>query len=168
MSDNIAVMNKGRFEQIGSPQEVYHAPATGFVAGFVGDANKLRARVASVNGAQLLVSNDNGAQMRIDAPQSGLSEGQQVEVFLRPEAVELIADETQARTGANLAPCIVTSVLFNGANSAVTVRDTVSDAVINVALPQAGAFSDLAVGDAVFTQWDADKARCYALAEGDA
>src|SRR5262245_41749862 len=40
MSDNVAVMNDGRFEQIGSPQELYHSPKTGFVAGFVGDSNR--------------------------------------------------------------------------------------------------------------------------------
>ncbi|MEP1768888.1 MAG: ABC transporter ATP-binding protein [Sulfitobacter sp.] len=168
MSDNIAVMNKGKFEQIGAPQQVYHAPATAFVAGFVGDANKMGAQVASVNGAQLVLTAQGGRQIKIEAPQSGLSQGQQVEVFLRPEAVELIAQESDARAGANLAPCVVTSVLFNGANSAVTVRDTASDVVINVALPQAGAFSDLAVGDAVFTQWDAQKARCYPVAGGAA
>ncbi len=41
MSDRMAVMNQGRVEQVGSPAEVYEAPATGFVAGFVGASNVL-------------------------------------------------------------------------------------------------------------------------------
>ena len=41
MSDRIAVMNKGRIEQIGAPQEIYDRPATRFVAGFIGNANIL-------------------------------------------------------------------------------------------------------------------------------
>ena len=38
MSDRVAVMNAGRFDQVGSPQELYHQPASAFVAGFVGDS----------------------------------------------------------------------------------------------------------------------------------
>ena len=41
MSDRIAVMNEGRVEQIGSPEEIYHQPASEFVAGFIGMANLL-------------------------------------------------------------------------------------------------------------------------------
>lgn len=42
MSDRIAVMREGRFEQIGSPNEIYYSPQTAYVAGFVGDANIYR------------------------------------------------------------------------------------------------------------------------------
>ena len=45
MSNNIAVMNKGRFEQVGSPSDLYYNPQTAFVAGFVGDANQWQATV---------------------------------------------------------------------------------------------------------------------------
>jgi ABC-type Fe3+/spermidine/putrescine transport system ATPase subunit len=41
MSDRIAVMNDGRVEQIGSPEEIYHSPASVFVANFIGVANLL-------------------------------------------------------------------------------------------------------------------------------
>ena len=41
MSDRIAVMSDGRVEQIGTPEEIYHRPATPFVAGFIGEANLL-------------------------------------------------------------------------------------------------------------------------------
>ena len=40
MSNRVAVMNGGRFEQVGTPRELYHDPATRFVAGFVGDTNQ--------------------------------------------------------------------------------------------------------------------------------
>src|SRR3954454_7254299 len=48
MSDRIAVMNGGRVEQIGAPREIYDRPATRFVAGFIGHANILPVRIASV------------------------------------------------------------------------------------------------------------------------
>lgn len=163
MSDNIAVMNKGRFEQIGAPQDVYHRPLTAFVAGFVGDANRTEARVTDVDGSRIRLTTSDGAPMHVEAPQSGLVAGQNVQVFLRPEAIELVSNASETAEGDNVSPCTVTSVLFNGANSSVTVREDVSGSVINVALPQAGAFSDLTVGDKVFTRWDPKKARCYAV-----
>lgn len=165
MSDNVAVMNNGQFEQIGPPQEVYHRPSTAFVAGFVGDANKSEAKVAAVNGSMLTLTTPAGAKMNVEAPQFGFATGQTVQVFLRPEAIELVASEADGRDGDNISPCTVTSVLFNGANSAVTVRDTASGSAITVALPQAGAFSELSAGDTVFTRWDPKKARCYPVTE---
>src|SRR6185312_11097551 len=46
MSDRIAVFNRGRIEQVGTPADVYERPATAFVAGFVGTSNLLRGEVA--------------------------------------------------------------------------------------------------------------------------
>ena len=46
MSDRLAVFNRGRIEQVGTPAEVYERPATGFVAGFVGVSNVLAGEVA--------------------------------------------------------------------------------------------------------------------------
>ena len=51
MSDRIVVMNKGRFEQIGTPDEIYDHPRTSYVATFVGNANILKGTVASVSGS---------------------------------------------------------------------------------------------------------------------
>lgn len=165
MSDNIAVMNKGRFEQIGPPQEVYHTPATAFVAGFVGEANRFTAKVSAINGPMLTLETEIGAQVQVEQAQSGFAPGQRIEVFLRPEAIELMGSDAYGSEAANTASCLVTSVHFNGANSSVILRDTASGAPITVALPQAGAFSRLRAGDTVFTRWDPTKARCYPLAE---
>ena len=49
LADRIAVMHEGRIEQIGATLEVYHAPATHFVASFVGAPNRLRARILEQN-----------------------------------------------------------------------------------------------------------------------
>jgi spermidine/putrescine transport system ATP-binding protein len=156
MSDNIAVMNNGQFEQIGTPHEVYHAPSTAFVAGFVGDANKIDAKVSAVDGAALTLVSDGGAEMKIAAPDGGLSVGQHAQVFLRPEAIELVT----SGDGVNVSKGVVTSVLFNGANSSVTVKDK-SGTLLKVGLPQTGRFAKLQQGDSVFTRWDPEQARCY-------
>ena len=50
MSDRIAVMNQGRFEQIGTPDEIYNHPKTSYVAAFVGNANILKGETLGMNG----------------------------------------------------------------------------------------------------------------------
>jgi spermidine/putrescine transport system ATP-binding protein len=159
MSDNVAVMNNGRFEQIATPREVYHAPSTAFVASFVGDANKIEGQVAARDGAVLTFRSDGGADMKIDAPATDLHIGQRAQVFLRPEAIELVP----TNEGVNVSGGVVETVLFNGANSSVTVKDR-SGGLLNVALPQTGAFANLRKGDAVFTRWDPKQARCFPVA----
>ena len=160
MSDNIAVMNNGKFEQIGSPHDVYHAPETAFVAGFVGDANKINAKVTAVNGALLTLISDGGSEMKVEAPANTLRVGGRAQVFLRPEAIELCTTQD----GVNVSQAEVTSVLFNGANSSITVKDHSGD-LLKIALPQTGSFANLQVGDSVLTRWAPQQARCYRAEE---
>ena len=88
MSDNIAVMNNGKFEQIGTPHEVYNAPSTAFVAGFVGDANKIEATVKAVNGSMLTLASSTGTDLKSEASNSYLAIGHDAVVFLLPESFE--------------------------------------------------------------------------------
>jgi spermidine/putrescine transport system ATP-binding protein len=53
MSDQVAVMNAGRFEQVAAPRDLYYKPATAFVAGFVGDSHRWRGRVVAAEVAKL-------------------------------------------------------------------------------------------------------------------
>ena len=165
MSDNIAVMNHGRFEQIGTPHEVYHAPATAFVAGFVGDANKLTAQVDALDDGMLTLKRDSGADIRVAAGPADLHKGQRAQVFLRPEAIELLPAGADAGDGANVDRGVVDIVLFNGANSTVTIKSA-DGTLLKAALPQTGAFASLKKGDPVSLRWQPTQARCYPAAEG--
>ena len=85
LSDRIAVLNKGRLEQMGAPREIYHRPATPFVAGFIGRSNFLRGRVA---GAELRL--DQGGAVAL--PRHDLADGTRALVALRQESIRLLAD----------------------------------------------------------------------------
>jgi putative spermidine/putrescine transport system ATP-binding protein len=85
ISDRIAVMSAGRIEQIGTAPEIYGAPATPFVAEFVGTMNRLQAQV--LDGGQGEVD-WNGVRLRVNAAR-GRSRGDRVLVLIRPEAVEV-------------------------------------------------------------------------------
>jgi sulfate transport system ATP-binding protein len=66
LADRVVVMNHGRIEQEGTPEQVYHEPATRFVTEFLGDVNVFHARVerglARVEGALFLIGDRGGAQ----------------------------------------------------------------------------------------------------------
>jgi putative spermidine/putrescine transport system ATP-binding protein len=84
VSDHVAVMNAGRIEQMGSPAEMYSAPATPFVAEFVGTMNRLEGTVAE-GGVRY-----GATTLRIDAA-AGRKRGERVLVLVRPESVEVEA-----------------------------------------------------------------------------
>jgi iron(III) transport system ATP-binding protein len=87
MADRIVVMNHGCIEQVGTPEEVYAAPRTRFVAEFVGTMNFLRARVADAG--RCIVGGLELACDQVDA-----ASGEEVDLAVRPEDVELLAEAT--------------------------------------------------------------------------
>jgi spermidine/putrescine transport system ATP-binding protein len=164
LSDHVAVMNRGRFEQRGTPQELYYAPATAFVAGFVGANNRIAGRIVGNDGALAEVATARG--WRVHARRSGaLQVGAAVEAFVRPEVAALERDgallpqEHSRHVGA------VQSLLFDGANSAVLLNEEASGFEFRVALPQTGRFADLKVGERVFFSFDPRRAICFAAPE---
>jgi spermidine/putrescine transport system ATP-binding protein len=87
MSDRIAVMSRGRVEQIGTPEEIYDRPASIFVAGFIGSANLLPA-VVSAGSTPSAPKVDLAMGATIDVESVGdAAPGADVTVMLRPERV---------------------------------------------------------------------------------
>jgi spermidine/putrescine transport system ATP-binding protein len=82
MSDRVVVMNAGRIEQIGRAQEIYEAPATEFVAGFIGVSNILEGTVESARDQMTTVQLGT---LKINARGSEFRLGDRVRVMLRPE-----------------------------------------------------------------------------------
>jgi putative spermidine/putrescine transport system ATP-binding protein len=111
MSDRVAVMNEGRIEQIGSPTELYDAPATRFVASFIGESNFLEGRVLESTGGICAVNVTGVGIIRAPA-HDGLKSGTAVTATVRPEKI-VFADEGADRTTNHLAG-IVQDVIFVG------------------------------------------------------
>jgi len=86
MSDRIAVMNRGRIEQIGDGRTVYDAPETEFVARFVGETNVFRGRVAAVADGEAAVDTPLG-RLRGRNPRR-LMQGAEALLFVRPEFLQ--------------------------------------------------------------------------------
>jgi len=91
MSDRIAIMNAGRVEQLGTPEELYERPRTRFVADFIGTTNLLRGRVGD-DGTVRLTTGEAAPCVH-----DGLPVGSEVDLSVRPESIRLL--EADAATG---------------------------------------------------------------------
>jgi spermidine/putrescine transport system ATP-binding protein len=118
MSDRIAVVNKGRIEQIGDSAEIYHAPRTSFVANFIGQANILEATVAANEGrfTRLRLSSDVEVRMPSDAP---LAVASGLLVSIRPEKIHL---QKTKPAGDNVFEAEVREEIFKGAIDELSLR----------------------------------------------
>jgi len=96
MADRIVVLNGGRVEQFGTPMELYHHPATKFVASFIGQPNMnlVPAEVLDTKGG-LTVALAGGHLMTLPVDTTGAARGDLVEVGMRPEDIELAQDGIQ-------------------------------------------------------------------------
>jgi spermidine/putrescine transport system ATP-binding protein len=160
LSDRVAVMNAGRFEQVGTPQELYYQPRTPFVASFVGANNRMAGRAVRVDGEGVELATPDGLAVR--ARMSGaIAAGEAVEMFVRPEVVDLARDASELPPAAQRFSGRVESLLFDGANSAVLLREERTRAEIRIALPQTGRFADLEVGETVAFGFEAQRAICF-------
>ncbi len=88
LADRMAVMQAGQVVQVGAPAEVYDAPATAFVAGFVGTSNRLHGKVEARDGAGYRIRLDAGASVQVDNPR-GFAVGDRVLMCVRPEQMAL-------------------------------------------------------------------------------
>jgi spermidine/putrescine transport system ATP-binding protein len=89
LSDRVAVMQAGRVEQLGTPEELYDRPRNRFVAAFIGTTNVLDGEVASVGEDRSLIRLGTG-ELCV-GPLDGLARGRPVELAIRPEAIDLRA-----------------------------------------------------------------------------
>jgi putative spermidine/putrescine transport system ATP-binding protein len=158
MSDRIAVMRNGRFEQIGAKSEIYTNPASAFVAAFVGHANRLEGTIAEMDGDVARMS-WNGRTLLVPSP-VGAAPGDKVRYFIKHEDLEIVPDK-------------VNGIAANDVNQ---IRGTLRDIIFKgqtanyiVVLPEGG---DLVVSDTpravalhanepVLVRWPAGVGSCF-------
>ncbi|WP_017316963.1 ABC transporter ATP-binding protein [Mastigocladopsis repens] len=90
LSDRIAVMNQGKIEQIGIPNEIYEQPQTLFVADFIGDTNLFEGEIAGVDAFNVRILTKTGISIVVTRQQNTPTEiSQAVVVSVRPEKIQL-------------------------------------------------------------------------------
>jgi len=161
LSDHVGVMSRGRFEQLGTPQDLYYRPQSPFVAGFVGANNRIVGRTTRTDGTLAEITSADG--WVVHALKSGtIAVGDAVEVFVRPEVATLARSADGLPAGQPRHAGEVESVLFDGANSAVLLLEAATRREFRIALPQTGQFSDLKPREKVLFSFDPNRAVCFA------
>ncbi|MGI6628603.1 MAG: ABC transporter ATP-binding protein [Bacillota bacterium] len=151
MSDSIAVMRNGRFEQIGTPSEVYDRPRTSYVATFVGSANIIRGTASTADSELVAFQNENGTGI-VSTRGANITKGQSVTIAVRREMVNLIPNRPAHSQGF---PAVVHEKNFAGGVLQVTV--TLADGSELVSSRQ-GIDLPFAPGDRVIATWLPDHA----------
>jgi spermidine/putrescine transport system ATP-binding protein len=111
MSDQIAVLAEGRIEQVGPPQEIYSAPATTFVAGFLGAANIFDAHIIEADNGSAVCS---ALDTRLGAAVEDGAKPGEAAIVIRPERISVQGADEPVGNGHNAIPGVVSQVVYLG------------------------------------------------------
>ncbi len=131
MSDRIAVLAEGRIEQVGPPAEIYAAPATTYVAGFLGTANIFDADVLECGNGSAVCS---ALSTRLGAAVDSSCAPGPAAIVIRPERITLQGRDEPVPTGRNAIEGTVAQVVYHGASTQVHV-DVGAPAALIVDVP---------------------------------
>ena len=119
LSSRMAVMDMGKFKQIGTPTEIYEFPESRFVADFIGSANIFEGKVISSKGGKLTVSTDVGEVFTSNG--KSITEGEKIWLGLRPEKIYLSKAKPK-NIGPNQIKGIVEEIGYLGETSIYKIR----------------------------------------------
>ena len=133
VADRVVLMNAGKVEQIGSPQEVWDHPASPFVYGFLGDVNLFHGRV---EGAEVVIGSEHHS-VRIDSPEYQHAQDAKVLAYVRPHDIEVQPYvETTSAPSQGLVAQLTRAIVVGPTARLELVRWRDSDAsVIEVQIP---------------------------------
>ncbi|PMR77910.1 ABC transporter ATP-binding protein [Billgrantia endophytica] len=131
MSDRVAVMSAGRIQQVADPMTLYRSPATGFVAAFVGETNRLEARLIDREGKRIRLDGGVLGELAGCAGEGvELGNGERVALYVRPEHLKPVsADAAGPRLEGD-----VEAVHFEGASVMLETRLSASGETLRVQL----------------------------------
>jgi putrescine transport system ATP-binding protein len=133
LSTRIAVMDKGRFVQVGTPTSIYEFPETRFIANFIGTANMFEGRVIKSNAGFLLIKSEaDNTELSVDYG-AAMSEGRRVWVAVRPEKIQ-ISKLPFDESGPNQLKGVVHDIGYLGSASTYRVK-IAGGKIIQVSFP---------------------------------
>ena len=128
MADTVAVMNKGRIEQLGAPEDLYELPHTTFVANFLGQSNLFTGPVLEASPDAIAVD-VTGTRVLVPKARARRHSGE-VTIGIRPEKLRLLPEAPAPAAGVNtLGPGRVTDVSFSGVSTQYLVTIPGADTI---------------------------------------
>lgn len=163
MSDYVAVMNAGHFEQISTPQNLYSNPSSAFVAQFVGKNNKFIAKQRKDENGNFFAETAEGHSFKLNRPVD-FKDDNFIELYVRPEAI--IINPKITKENFNILNVSVKTILFDGANSRLLVVPEDSKQELIVSLPQNKQFDYIKAKDKIKIGWDPEAVACFNKTDG--
>jgi spermidine/putrescine transport system ATP-binding protein len=166
MSDRIAVMNKGHYEQLGDPESLYERPLTRFVAGFLGVSNLLPAKILGTDGDYARATLRDDTAIRVPR---ALVDGQaQASIGVRPEKIRLRELGQDGPTGHNRLIGVVRDASYVGVSTQYIVEAPSGTLTVYEQNVERATRSELwARGDQVQVTWSPDHSFVVPETAGD-
>ncbi len=163
MSGRIAVMNEGRMEQLGTPEEIYDRPASRFVAGFIGMANLLPAKVEHADGSALSLTLPAEGRTLVTVENRNFRIGDSALLVLRPERLQVSAEKPDSERAGHVRARIK-DLVFQGPVLRLTLQCRDGREIVMV-IPSQNRPTVAGSGDEVWVTWAVEDA--YVLPEGE-
>ncbi len=159
MSDRIAVLDRGRVAQVGTPRAIYEQPTTSFVADFIGASNILQGEVVGREPAATVVRLEDDALIRV--PLAEIRAGRRVSVVVRPDRMAILREPV--RRDMNTLKGSITRVAYLGTYSQIVVT-LPTGTVLTVFRPGTDPREPFlpAVGEDVDVAWPIAHSMCFA------
>jgi spermidine/putrescine transport system ATP-binding protein len=163
MSDRIAVMNKGRYEQLGDPEALYERPKTRFVAGFLGVSNLLPATLDGRDGSYAGFRLADGSAVRVPASLVADDVDGKIALGVRPEKIRMLELTKEVPAGLNRLPGVVSHASYLGVSTQyiVTLADGHRVTVFEQNVERATKAELWAAGEEVTLCWSPD--HCFVV-----
>ena len=158
MSDQVAVMHNGQFEQIDTPRNLYKNPQTSFVAGFVGDSNRFE--IESTDNDLMITKGGwklKRSNLTMTSPQS--SHGTPEVFYIRPEA--FILNPANHIDGVDQFEVTIKTILFDGSNTKLSTMVSESSEELLISLPQNAQFDGITEGHKLNVGVHRDDVKCF-------
>jgi spermidine/putrescine transport system ATP-binding protein len=156
MSDRIAVMSKGRLEQVGTPEEIYDEPSSAFVARFIGSANLIPVVVERAADGRATLRLPGGRLGEAATGGRSFAAGAPAVLMIRPERLEVGPSEPPpGRLGL---PVTCTDLVFQGALVRCALRDEAGGELIDY-LEASRQQPGVRPGASLWVSWERDAAR---------
>ncbi|MBU4047822.1 ABC transporter ATP-binding protein, partial [bacterium] len=130
LSDQVVIMNAGKIQQIGTPQEIYAHPINYFVADFIGKANFLGGKVANIVSQNEIEVAIKGVKYKVYISRNTFSKGDRILLIIRPESVELEPKKSDAITG------IISQVIYLGSRMVYEIEVDKNLLTVEITNPQ--------------------------------
>ena len=161
MSDQVAVMHDGQFEQIDTPRNLYKNPMTSFVAGFVGDSNRFELQSStddSIN-SDSMVTKGGWKLKRSDLTMT--SQGAPDVFYIRPEAFIINPANDIDRSDQFQFEVTIKTILFDGSNTKISTMVSGSSEELLISLPQNAQFDGIVEGNKLNVGIHRDDIKCF-------